>query len=307
MRTNIKTTTIKEKPIYILGTNAISLYLAAKFQLGGERVILLTDKRDEGNIANTEFHIKEDSAGKKEGIWIETSFWTKEEAKLVIIASGTQEVNSDIFRLGKEKLSHCPTLCLSLCEDINFIRMSLNTNIIQTWFDGWVNRKNNHLYAYGKLPKIMLNNPTDDETLRELEKRISPSGLKLRNPSLNEYKEKLYVRMGCSLACAICQKNLNQIFKNKSDTELLEHFFQEISSISEVEQTPISAERLMEIAKGIPANYIFPLQKSLSERHSGEYSYFNDYILRYTRRNDCKVDAMAQSLKKIYHTYLSIK
>ena len=66
MRTNIKTTTIKEKPIYILGTNAISLYLAAKFQLGGERVILLTDKRDEGNLSGTDFNIKEDSLNKIE-------------------------------------------------------------------------------------------------------------------------------------------------------------------------------------------------------------------------------------------------
>lgn len=299
-------TATKEKPIYVLGLNAVGLYLAAKLQIGGERVILLCDKREQGNLSNAEYVIKEDSGIKKGEIRFETSFWTKEEPKLVIISSNPQDINADIFRLGKEKLSRCPTICVSLCEDINLIRRSLDANIIQMWFDGWVNRKSNHIFAYGKLPELIFYAPTDKENLRKLEKLFSSSGIKLKDEETEDYKEKLYCRICCSLACAVCNKNLSQIFKNKSDTEILEQYFKEISSVAKLEKSNCSAEKLLETAKSIPANYTFPLQQSLNENRSGEYSFFSDYILRYTRRTDCNVETLAQALKKIYHTYLSI-
>ena len=299
-------TTTKEKPIYILGLNAVGLYLASKFQLGGERVIVLTDKRDEGNLSGTDFNIKEDSGIKKGDIRFTTSFWTKEEGKLVIIASNPQDINADIFRLGKEKLAHCPTVCVSLCEDITLVKRSLETNVIQVWFDGWINRKSNHIFAYGKIPELIFYSLPEKETSRKLEKLFSPSGIKFNNDTPNESKKKLYCYMGCSLACAVCGKNINQIFKNKSDTALLEQYFKEISSVSEVEKSTVSTEKLLEMAKSTPANYTFPLIESLNQNRSGEYSFFCDYILRYSRRNDCNVEHLAQGLKKIYHTYLSI-
>lgn len=299
-------TSAKEKPIYILGLNAVGLYLASKFQLAGERVIVLTDKRDEGNLGATDFSIKEDSGIKKSDIRFTTSFWTKEEGKLVIIASNPQDINADIFRLGKEKLAHCPTVCVSLCEDITLVKRSLETNIIQVWFDGWINRKSNHLFAYGKIPELIFYTLPEKATLYKLEKLFAPSGIKFNNDTPNESKEKFYCYMGCSLASAVCGKSINQIFKNKSDTAVLEQYFKEISSISAVEKNNISAEKLLEGAKSVPANYTFALVESLSQNRSGEYSFFCDYILRYSRRNDCTVEHLAQGLKKIYHTYLSI-
>lgn len=304
MRT--KKGTSKEKPIYILGTNAVGLYLAEKLQNGGERVILLADSKEYATLGNTDFSLKEDFGSKKNGFRFETSFWTQEIPKMVIITSNPQNINSDVFHLGKEKLSHCPTLCTTLCEDTSFLERSLNTNIIQVWFDGWVNLKNNHVCAYGKAPELLLYNAKDKEIKKELSKQLAPSTLKLQESTTSEYKEKLYVYMCCSLACAICGKNLTQIFKNKKETDILEQFFQEIKSVSQLEQVATTAEKLLEAAKTTPANYTFPLTESLAQNRSGEYSFFSDYILRYTRRNDCNVENINKALKKIYHTYLSI-
>ena len=75
------------RPVYVIGDNALTCYLAAKLTDAGHDVIVIAGKENNLSFSTNGISLKEDSSLKLSRYKFNTSFWIKEEPKLVIIAA----------------------------------------------------------------------------------------------------------------------------------------------------------------------------------------------------------------------------
>ena len=106
--TNIPLQTDK-RPIYVIGNNALTCYLAAKLTDAGHRIIVISDKENNISLSTNGISLKEDSSLKLSRYKFDTSFWLKEEPKLVILSAAAGQINPFLTTLSKEKISNPKT------------------------------------------------------------------------------------------------------------------------------------------------------------------------------------------------------
>lgn len=93
------------RPVYVIGDNALTCYLAAKLTDAGHDVIVIAGKENNLSFSTNGISLKEDSSLKLSRYKFNTSFWIKEEPKLVIIAADAGHVNASLAAVAKDKIA----------------------------------------------------------------------------------------------------------------------------------------------------------------------------------------------------------
>lgn len=307
-RLNKMTDTQNTSPIYILGNTPLSYYLATKFQSVGENVELILKSKEYGSVENTTFTIKEDAKLPKSHTQIKSSFWTRSPAKMLIICSFAEELNSDIISISKEKIKNCPVLLFSLTEETKYLEEILDSHITQCWLDGWIIKKNNHIGILGETPTINIYTPCDKALKKQLEHLFTPTEIKL---NFAQHREDSFwhfftIYASCSLISASCNKSILQILKNKPLYTLLEKVVEECMSLHKFSQSKLDSAKIMEEIKNIPTGYIFPLQENINLSRSGDFNIISNILLNQARKKSQPIPVLSDTIKQIYNIYLSI-
>ena len=106
-----------KRPIYIVGNNALTCYMAAKLTDAGHNDIIISDKENNISLSTNGISLKEDSSLKLSRYKLNTSFWIKEEPKLILLTADAGQLNPFLAALSKEKVGTAPVLCFTPLKD----------------------------------------------------------------------------------------------------------------------------------------------------------------------------------------------
>ena len=142
------------RPVYVIGDNALTCYLAAKLTDAGHDVIVIAGKENNLSFSTNGISLKEDSSLKLSRYKFNTSFWIKEEPKLVIIAANAGHVNASLAAVAKDKIGAAPVLCFTPLKDVNYIEAMVGGNLFQAFFDGSLQQNGQQVFLYGRTPQV---------------------------------------------------------------------------------------------------------------------------------------------------------
>ena len=144
------------RPVYVIGDNALTCYLAAKLTDAGHDVIVIAGKENNLSFSTNGISLKEDSSLKLSRYKFNTSFWIKEEPKLVIIAADAGHVNASLAAVAKDKIGAAPVLCFTPLKDVNYIEAMVGGNLFRAFFDGYLQQNGQQVFLYGRTPQVKI-------------------------------------------------------------------------------------------------------------------------------------------------------
>ena len=214
---DVKSLPSDTRPVYIIGDNALTCYLAAKITDAGHNVIVIAGKGNNVSLSTNGISLKEDSSLKLSRYKFTTSFWIKEEPKLVIITADAGHINSSLAAVSKTKIGGAPVLCFTPLKDINYLEAVVGGNLFRAFFDGYLQMENQQVFLYGRAPQIKICKNINWEKENPFPELFSYTGLNISyetDTSLCYWEFFAPYAVG-SLLAALNNKNLFDITKDK--------------------------------------------------------------------------------------------
>lgn len=295
------------RPIYIIGANALAYYLGAKLTDAGHNIIILSGKENTG-ISTNGITLKEDSTLQKNKYKFNTSFWIKEEPKLVIITSPAGKINSDLTAVSLKKIGTAPVICFTPLKDINYLEALVGNNLFAAYFDGYLHLDDQTLYLYGRTPLIKICQNRTWEKENPFPNLFSYTTLNIsyetdENLCFWEYFSTFAI---CSLMSAVYNKTIFEITKDKTLREELTPLINEVEELAKSDEITLDKEQLLKKIYNTPMNYIYPLQEEINSGKHGEINLISSILVNASRKGKCKFQntELNNLLKRIYNLIL---
>lgn len=297
---------LADKPVYILGNTAWAYFLAAKFELGGIRTIILAGEKENTSLNTNGITIKEDYQLQKLHCRLETSLWQKEEALAVIIACDSSQLKAGLLSLSKNKLKNTPIISFSLTKDKNFISDILGHPVTQAYYEGWLKLANQQILVYGQSPEITLCTNNTSETYQLFASLTPKANLTLKNNSIDDlaFWNFFCLYAPCSLLTAKSGKNIFEITKNKALREQLLTSLNEIVLLPPKTLPPYNPDELLKKIFNIPSAYDFPLAEQITSGKTGSLDFISSVIQQAAFEKKCLLPATNELLKNLYEQIL---
>ena len=103
-----------------------------------------------------------------------------------------------------------------------------------------------------------------------------------------------------SLLSASAQKNIYNLTKDEQERNLIDKCLHELINLAAGEKIEVDYATLLNRIYNTPANYISPLQESLSRKQLGELGSLTSLLLQKAGNDDCKIPCLRGILKNIY-------
>lgn len=297
-----------QSPVYILGTNAVGCYLAAKLQDAGERVVIIGSADKNNSLFSNGITVKEDFSLRKKHYTFETAAWTGEEGKALIITAAPAEIHSALIRIMPHKITAAPVICFTLLKNIGILRDILGTGIFQAVFSGWPAASDRLVSVLGEKPEIIVYSPTDASQRKNISNLFKPANLSFRFAKEEDqtFWEYFGIYAVCSLITAAHNKTLVQIIKNRQLYSLLEDLAAEISKLASGPKFSLTTDTVLNKINNIPSGYVFPLQTELHFGRRGDFEVISSVLSSAARSKGIKTPAIDSLIERICSIYLSI-
>lgn len=298
------------RPIYIIGANALAVFLAARLQDSGRRVIMVSDPDTNTALSTNGVVIKEDYSLKKNRYRFNTSFWIKESPRLVIFTTSAPQLKSAATVVSPQKLGAAPILCFSLLKDNSWLRAIFGNNIINGYFEGWAVNGEQQVAVLGRAPSLTLsvgeyNSSGTAETIKELFDSASLN-CRISEDAPAAFWNYFAVYAVGSLLSAAQNQNIFDILKNKAMRENARPLLEEVAALAAAEKAAADVDALLKKLYNIPNNYVFPLQDDFHKNRPGELAGLSDIITETARRGGCRIPGLSRLLKQLYHRSLDM-
>ena len=198
-------------PIYLLGENILSIYLASKFSQIGEKVIIISSPQ---NNSNKEYIVKEEQSLNKNKFCYTPQPYTFENSKLLIITSPSQTIKSDLIFISPKLLTSTPCLIFSNQQNFSVAENIIGKQLISGWFKGWLQQDDHTITALNEMPEIILSKDYHNlENCLNTLSLLNRTGLKCtttEDKTLTYWEHFAPIFIGTFL-CAKEQQNFSQI------------------------------------------------------------------------------------------------
>lgn len=265
-----QTPTANNLPIYILGQTPLTYFLAYKFTLSDEKVVLL-NKSLSGPDSQQEISIREEHSLKKNKYIFASQNYSSENAKMLIITSPPHQLKSDLMLLSPSHLINAPIVVFSPLCQLKIIESLLSHNTIRGYFDGYLSSKDNQISILSAEPQITLSKPfnTLEFSLKALSIFHSANILsQTREDKKQIFWEDFAVYSIASLLSAQYRQSLFNILKNKDRQQEVSNAVNEICQLAQADNIKLEADELLKKLYNTPINYSYNTQTdSLSSRH----------------------------------------
>ena len=287
------------RPVYVIGDNALTCYLAAKLTDAGHDVIVIAGKEHNLSFSTNGISLKEDSSLKLSRYKFNTSFWIKEEPKLVIIAADAGHVNASLAAVAKDKIGAAPVLCFTPLKDVNYIEAMVGGNLFRAFFDGYLQQNGQQVFLYGRTPQVKICKNVNWEKENPFPDIFAYTGLNIgyETDTVRCYWEFFAPYAVGSLLSALNNKNLFDITKDKQLREQIPRLIAETAAIAAGEGLELDCEPLVKKLYAAPMNYRFPLQDEINGGGYGEANLISSVLMNAAR--SAKIRFMDSSLNKI--------
>lgn len=297
------------KPVYIIGTDALACYLAARFQDAGEQAVIIAAPAEIKSLGTNGVSIKEEfSTLKKKHYTFETTFWIRNEPQAVFFTTTPDELNAALSSVSTDKLGTAPVVCFSLLKNSGCLQDILGTPVNKAHFSGWLIKNDQQIILKGRQPQITFYSPLSKQTEKKLTHLFAPAKLPLNfAPSENDFFWQTFaLQSACGLLCTAGDKTIAQILKNKPLTDRLKELLNEFARLAAADGVTLSVDQIMKNIIAIPGGYVFPLHADFrTGRHRG-FSQMYDIIAQTARRAGTRIPLTSSLLDRIYEIYLSI-
>lgn len=297
-----------KRPIYVIGNNALTCYLAAKLTDAGHNIIIMSDKENNNSLSTNGISLKEDSSLKLSKYKFNTSFWVKEEPKLVLLTADAGHINPFLAAISKEKINMAPVLCFTPLKDINYLEAMVGGNVFRAFFDGYLQQNDQQVFLYGRTPQIKICKNINWEKENPFTDIFNNIGINISfetDISLCYWEFFAPYAVG-SLLSALHNKNIFDITKDKQLREQIPLLLTEISEISASEGIKLNCEELVKKLYAAPINYRYPLQEEIDTGGYGEATLISSVLMNAARSAKIRFmdSQLNKTLKQIYNLIL---
>ncbi len=294
-----------DKPVYIIGSTPLACYLAAKFSDKGKNITLIAGKKDNYSLSTNGFTLKEDQSLSKKKYKINTSFWLKEPAGLVILAASPAEINALSTTISPQKIIDAPVLCFTQINDKSYLETFFKQPLIPAFFEGFLQRNDQTVTLLGRSPQIIIDENVSKKKQALLQEYMEGAGIPCiyeSDSSLCFWRHFIPYALG-SLAAAAYNQNLGQIIKNKQYREDLRICTEEAVSLSGCPD--LSCEEIVKKLHLTPNSYQYPLQKELTSSSGQELEAISAPLRARLREEGRKGSKLEGLMDKVYNIILA--
>ena len=296
-----ETSNNNQSPIYLLGENPLSIYLAFRLDAAGEKPIIITIPQNERPEV-VDITIKEAHNLKKHKFSYATSSYTFTPGKLLIITSSIAKLKSELMLLSPKNLSTTPSIIFSHLEDISIAETFLNKTLIRAYFDGWLQSGNQTVSILGEPPKISLvKNYSGLEDCISALSLLHRVGLEIQTTENQNqiFWEHFAVQFLGSVLSASAQQNIYNIAKSKDRQRGIEGLAAELAQLAQNQKASLNPEQINQQLQNIPMQYTFPAQKLDSESIS-ELNHYYRFLINQSAAAKLRLPKLNALMKEIY-------
>lgn len=249
--------------ICILGTSALSFYLAAELQKIGHKITILCPPKEADEFAATDFIIKNEQKLQSHRHNFHYTFELNFTPDLLLIASGMVDLRRDLLLLSPHYLAETPIISLTPTEPNSLISDILGKVIINGYFNGWLTREKNHVINFSRRPNITF-------SLEEL----SPQAILLQDIFNNTEIETIFrsnnaanfwhwfaPRITAALLDLPSGKSIYALGKTKEGRGIIDKCIEELINLATIDNIKIEGTDILSQIYAIPENYTPLLQR----------------------------------------------
>lgn len=296
-----------KEAIYILGENALAIYLAIRFINIGEKVILISSKENASTLSNNGITLVENHNLQKSHHKFDTTFWLKETPKMLIITSEANKINAAITAVSRKKIEDVPVVLFTPIKEIEYIKNILNNDIYRAFFDGYLLKKPTQISLYGRAPSITLCTKDNQKKNQTIQNYFENTGLavKLEANENKAFWDYFSVYTACSIISAAHNKNVFDVIKDKDKRDKMIPLISEICKIAQSDGEEVDQEEILKKIYNTPLSYPYPLQVEVAQGKAGDIDMISSNIINAARKYKISTPETSILLKKIYNIILA--
>lgn len=290
------------QPIYLLGENALSLYLAAKFEAIGENPVILSAPQNSNPAKTRDITIKEARNLKKQKFSYLPQHYTFQPGKLLIITSSDFKLKSELMLLSKQMLQETPIVVFTALYDLGFVEKLLGKQIIRGFFYGWLGFSDRQLVAYNDIPEILLaKNYNNLENCLQALSLFHRTGLPVKTEE-NEnsaFWNYFSVYAVSAILSAFHNQSIFTIIKNKDNHQQLEALLSEIAQLAAADKVGLDISAKIKEIFNTPINYAYPTQQKNSAA-THELNQIYRSLINYSSARQTPIPLLNKLMREIY-------
>lgn len=296
-----------KEAIYILGENALAIYLAIRFTASGEKVILIPSKENASTLSNNGITLIENHSLQKSHHKFATTFWLKETPKMLIITSEANKINAAITAISRKKIENIPVVLFTPIRDIEYIKNILNNDVYRAFFEGYLMKKPTQINLYGRAPSMTLCKKDNEKRNQIIKDYFEQIGIpvKTETDEIKAFWDFFGVYTSCSLISAAYNKNIFDVIKDRDKRDKMIPLILELCKISKADGGSDDQEEILKKIYNTPLSYPYPLQAALCQGKAGDIDIISSNILNTARKYNISTPETGILLKKIYNIIMA--
>lgn len=296
----------KHAPVYIIGDNALTCYLAAKIS-PVRKTIIISGTSENTSLSTNGITFKEERTLQKKHCTFQTSFMIREKPEAVIIAASPHKIKAATAAAASKNIGDAPILCFTPLKNFNLFTGLFNENIFRAFFDGYLSLENQLLSQLGRQPSVTLCMDEKNSCFPVIKELFSASDIAI-HPETNEtsaFWNYLTPYAAGSLLSAYFNKNLALITKDKSLRDNIKPLVKELCAIARSEIETINEDDILKKLYNTPNSYVYPLQAEFSLGKIGELDSLSSCFLDISQKKKLPDTEIRKILNKLYNIILA--
>lgn len=295
-------------PIYIVGSNPLAHYLGYHLQTNGHDVILLLDRISSPTIPTAiNVSINDERTLSQQQCSLNVSLSMEKAAEMVIITSYANRLNTSLAALSIQKINNAPVICFTPLKDISYLYSIVSQNTYQAFFNGYISSRKGALSLDGRKPEIVLCASSNKKDSQHIINILNSAKLHVSNSEnhLSSFWQYIIPYAIGSIWSASEDCKISTLLSDKTNNQLLRTLIDEFCSLAANEQVKISPDAVMKNIYNIPANYIYPLHKSITSGGKTEFDLLTSIITKTAVSQEINIPQTYKLLNKLYNLVLS--
>lgn len=295
-------------PIYIVGNNPLAYYLGYQLQSAGHEIVMLLDRTFTQTIPNAiEITIKDDRKLTNRHCHLNAELSMQKNAGLVIITSFPNQFNTAVTALSPLKIKDAPVLCFTPFKDMSYLLPIISNNLYSAFFDGYIISRKNSISLEGRTPDISIYSHTQPEISPEILETFASAELHITQGQnrLSDFWNYIIPYAICSIWSAAENNKISVLLKDKNNTQILHSLVDEFCVMASSDGITPDRSGIMKKIYGTPANYIYPLHKSIIDGGKNDFDFLTSLITKTAIAQEINIPQTYKLLKKLYNTALT--
>lgn len=296
-----------DAPIYILGLNALSYFLAAQLSNKGERVILLGVPKEIKELNKNGVTVREERALQRQKHHFTTASAMEEMPKLLIITASNYKFKAATLLLSPGKLQEVPVLNFTFLAPADYLEKFLGTKITAAYFKGYLLDETSQISLLGRQAEILLSLAKESRLFADLKNLFKATTVELGaddGKSALSFWSYLVSNATVSLLSSAYKKSIYNLIKDKKERLLIEDCANELAELAALEDVKVDVNEVMKEIYNIPNNYLSPMQLEIAKRRANELQAYGGFMEHKNARHQFEMPMVAGLLKDIYNKIL---